>query len=216
MKLLVLADIHGYLGHVSDIECVVDDCDAIVIAGDITDFGGGMQVRHVVSSLSIFAKPLFAVPGNCDLTGVENELQKEHISLHGRHAPLNSIQFIGVGGSLPTGGVNAETGEATFRQLLQQGVSGLVSTDNLVLVTHQPAYGIQLDLRQSGQHAGSRAVREFIEKYQPILAISGHIHESCGVDQLGSTTLLNPGPFREGRYAIVQIDNGQVQVQLCP
>ena len=41
--------------------------------------------------------------------------------------------------------------------------------------------------------AGSQAVRSAIEKYQPMLGLHGHIHESQGVMKLGKTTCINPG-----------------------
>jgi len=41
--------------------------------------------------------------------------------------------------------------------------------------------------------AGSTAVREAILKYQPLLALHGHIHESKGVCSLGRTLCFNPG-----------------------
>jgi Icc-related predicted phosphoesterase len=41
--------------------------------------------------------------------------------------------------------------------------------------------------------AGSRAVREAIEKHQPLLGLHGHIHESRGVFKIGRTICLNPG-----------------------
>ncbi len=41
--------------------------------------------------------------------------------------------------------------------------------------------------------AGSRAVREAILKYQPLLGLHGHIHESKGLCHLGRTLCLNPG-----------------------
>jgi hypothetical protein len=43
------------------------------------------------------------------------------------------------------------------------------------------------------------------------LAVSGHIHEAYGTDQIGSTLLVNPGPFRNGRYATIDI-NGDTAV----
>lgn len=47
--------------------------------------------------------------------------------------------------------------------------------------------------------AGSTAVRSAIEKYQPFLALHGHIHESRGVFKLGSTLCINPGSeYAEG------------------
>lgn len=41
--------------------------------------------------------------------------------------------------------------------------------------------------------AGSEAVRAVIEKYQPILALHGHIHESRGIVRIGRTVCVNPG-----------------------
>lgn len=41
--------------------------------------------------------------------------------------------------------------------------------------------------------AGSTAVRELIERYQPKLSVHGHIHESRGISRLGSTVAVNPG-----------------------
>jgi Icc-related predicted phosphoesterase len=41
--------------------------------------------------------------------------------------------------------------------------------------------------------AGSKAVRQAIEKCQPLLSLHGHIHESRGVIQIGRTTAANPG-----------------------
>ncbi len=41
--------------------------------------------------------------------------------------------------------------------------------------------------------AGSEAVRAVIERYQPPIALHGHIHESRGVVKLGKTVCINPG-----------------------
>ncbi len=40
---------------------------------------------------------------------------------------------------------------------------------------------------------GSSAVRSVIERYQPMLSLHGHIHESRGGAKLGRTTSINPG-----------------------
>jgi len=49
--------------------------------------------------------------------------------------------------------------------------------DPLVLV-HAPPYGLCLRPDSPGPHAGSRALREFIEKSQPALFLLRHIHEA--------------------------------------
>jgi uncharacterized protein len=41
--------------------------------------------------------------------------------------------------------------------------------------------------------AGSEAVRAVIEKYQPLIALHGHIHESRGTAKIGKTVCINPG-----------------------
>jgi Icc-related predicted phosphoesterase len=64
--------------------------------------------------------------------------------------------------------------------------------------------------------AGSRAVREAIEKYQPLLGLHGHIHESKAAKKIGRTLCLNPGSeYAEAvlRGAIVNISEGKLQYQ---
>ena len=71
---------------------------------------------------------------------------------------------------------------------------------------HAPPYGTGLDeapaldenLRPTHGGAvmkpvGSKAVREAIGKYEPVLSVHGHIHESKGVKKLGRTLAMNPG-----------------------
>lgn len=41
--------------------------------------------------------------------------------------------------------------------------------------------------------AGSASVRAAIEKYQPLLSLHGHIHESRGQTSIGRTVAVNPG-----------------------
>lgn len=67
-----------------------------------------------------------------------------------------------------------------------------------VYVIHDPPYGTTLDVLYDGQHIGSAAVRRFIERYQPLLVLSGHIHESPKAsgkitDRIGDTLCVNPG-----------------------
>jgi Icc-related predicted phosphoesterase len=50
--------------------------------------------------------------------------------------------------------------------------------------------------------AGSTAVREAIERYQPLLSLHGHIHESAGATRIGRTLCINPGSdYHTGRIA---------------
>jgi Icc-related predicted phosphoesterase len=47
---------------------------------------------------------------------------------------------------------------------------------------------------------GSTAVREAIERYQPLLSLHGHVHESPGATRIGRTLAINPGSdYHTGR-----------------
>jgi Icc-related predicted phosphoesterase len=67
-----------------------------------------------------------------------------------------------------------------------------------VYIMHSPPFGTQLDLIQGGKSAGSRSIKTFIERNQPLLTLHGHIHESpelsgAYVDRIGKTISINPG-----------------------
>jgi uncharacterized protein len=62
--------------------------------------------------------------------------------------------------------------------------------------------------------AGSQAVRDAIERYQPLLSLHGHIHESRNVTKIGRTTAVNPGSeYGEGvlRGIIVSLVGNKVE-----
>ncbi len=62
--------------------------------------------------------------------------------------------------------------------------------------------------------AGSEAVRAAIERYQPLLGLHGHIHESQAAARLGRTLCVNPGSeYGEGvlRGCLITITDGKVK-----
>jgi uncharacterized protein len=78
----------------------------------------------------------------------------------------------------------------------------------VIMNFHCPPYGSTLDDapeldatlkpvirggRPSIVPVGSHAVRAAIKKYQPVVGLHGHIHESRGVQKIGSTLCINPG-----------------------
>ncbi|MDA8069583.1 MAG: metallophosphoesterase [Actinomycetota bacterium] len=63
---------------------------------------------------------------------------------------------------------------------------------------------------------GSTAVRRILEKYQPVLSVHGHIHESGGERRIGDTLAINPGS--EANHGILRgylIDIGKQGVELA-
>jgi uncharacterized protein len=70
-----------------------------------------------------------------------------------------------------------------------------------------PALTADLEVIMSGSApkmipVGSTAVREAIERYQPLLALHGHVHESAGATRIGRTLCINPGSdYHTGRIS---------------
>lgn len=115
--------------------------------------------------------------------------------------------------------------EAQLESKLQRLASEVKHMDRAIFNVHVPPYGTGLDeaprldstmrviVGAFGQPemvpTGSTAVREAIMKYQPMLGLHGHIHESAGIRKLGMTTVVNPGSeYGEGilRGAIIELD----------
>jgi Icc-related predicted phosphoesterase len=102
--------------------------------------------------------------------------------------------------------------------------SQLEEPEHAVFNLHCPPHGTHLDqaallddqLRprtEGGQvlvgPVGSAAVRKLVERYQPMLGLHGHIHESPGAQRLGRSFVLNPGSeYGDGvlRGALVTLD----------
>jgi Icc-related predicted phosphoesterase len=61
---------------------------------------------------------------------------------------------------------------------------------------------------------GSSAVREAIERDEPLLGLHGHVHECSAVQRLGGTLCVNAGSeYQSGvlKLAILELDDGEVK-----
>jgi Icc-related predicted phosphoesterase len=64
----------------------------------------------------------------------------------------------------------------------------------LILICHCPPKDSPLDRVREGAHAGSTAIRDFIQNEQPEYFFCGHIHEAAGTEaKLGKTRGWNVG-----------------------
>lgn len=88
-----------------------------------------------------------------------------------------------------------------------------------VFVLHSPPRETRCDMIGARAHVGSRAIRRFVDRHQPPLVLSGHIHESPRVsssyrDAVGRTVAVNPGQFGNSRLCGVWFDPMQVEKTL--
>jgi len=220
MNILVVSDIHNdienimtYLDNISKI-----DFDVIVCVGDFSDVGlRGFSpsdiTKLVISELKIFKKPVVAVPGNFDKE-ILPILEREGVNIHGKGKVINGVGFYGFGGAKTPFRTPLEPSEEEVRSGLQKAYDEIKDAKVKVQVTHNPPARTLIDMVYTGAHVGSEAVRKFIEEKKPAVAISSHIHEARGVDDLGSTKLVNAGRFPEGYCGIVSISDDGVNAKI--
>jgi len=219
MRILVLSDVHGRIDCIEQLADVFKTVEAVCLCGDITHFGDSDDAAQIIQKIQAACSSVVAVAGNCDSAAVERFLHQNKLSLHSNCIACGGYFFVGASGSLPCPGTTPnEFPESFFEAALTEAFEkALVLSANqpekIILTTHQPAYGTRLDI-SCGRHTGSRSIRRAIELYRPAMALSGHIHEASGTDRIGNTTLVNPGPLRDGRYAIIDDSGGKPAVSL--
>lgn len=65
-----------------------------------------------------------------------------------------------------------------------------IPSDTDILITHGPSYGIR-DKTPSNEYVGCELLRNKIREIKPLIHISGHIHNSRGVEMYGDTLCIN-------------------------
>ena len=209
MRILGLTDIHGDISGLKKISKPLSEAGLVLLIGDITNFGREQEVRKVIDALGEAASQILAVSGNCDYIDVAEFLTGENIHIHGKGEVINGIGFVGAGGSIPTPfHTPNKISENKLKIILEKGFHELPPDVPFILVSHQPPINTTCDIIKTGVHVGSKSVRRFIENHQPLACITGHIHEAGGIDKIGNTPVVNPGPFFQGKYVSLKIGNG--------
>ena len=118
--------------------------------------------------------------------------------------------WVSRGGSLEAWAFDPARREPTIAAALA-ALAAESPPEETVFVMHSPPRETLCDTIRAGTHVGSRAIRRFLERHQPPLALSGHIHESPRVsgawrDRIGRTTVVNPGQFGTSRLCGVWFD----------
>jgi hypothetical protein len=107
--------------------------------------------------------------------------------IHKKLVRVGDIHILGYGG----GGFSTEDKE--FESFIKKHHDTLKNNKSII-VTHAPPYGTIID-QVFNDHCGNKSITSAIKKVEPLLAISGHLHETMGKQQkLGKTTVINPGP----------------------
>ena len=218
MEVIALADIHGRVSVLDKISAQLESANLVLLVGDITHFGRQAQAASVLDAIAAYNPNILAVPGNCDHHEVGEYLTARNVNLDGRGLVLQGIGFVGLGGSLPCPGATPnEASEAELANRLDDAFAQLPPETPAILVTHQPPYDTVADYASVGRHVGSKSVHAAIEQYHPLACLTRHIHEAIGLDTIGASKIINPGPLHLGGYAKVGLADGAngTFVQMC-
>ena len=189
MRLLIFSDIHNDWKTLERLLAI--EADYYIAAGDQITWAKGIERCGEI--LAKRGDKVYVLPGNhetadqvaamCARNGLHD--------FHERHMSVGRWNVAGLGYSGPT--PFNTPGEYTEQQIGTR-LQRFAELDPLVLVCHAPPYGTALDRIHEGLHAGSTAVRDFINQHQPGYFFCGHIHEAEGVSvELGKTRAWNVG-----------------------
>jgi Icc-related predicted phosphoesterase len=212
---IAIGDIHGHVSRIEDVPGI-SQARGVLVSGDITDYGSRAFTETLLARIEHVNPHILAVIGNMDTREVEEVLEERGYNAHARATDLGfGVGLIGVGYSTPTPfGTPSEVSEAQLQAWLDQAAQGAKNYQYLILMVHNPPFDTQTDCVGFNQPVGSHTVREFIEKYQPDVCVTGHIHESRAVDRLGKTQIINPGLFGAGGYVVIRLTDGGLEAEL--
>ena len=189
MKLLIFSDLHNDVRALEKLAAT--EADYYFAAGDLVSWARGLD--KMGPALASRRDRVYVLPGN-------HESEKDIAdfcarfgfhAFHGIRLELAGHHVAGLGYSSPT---PFQTPGEYSEQELASRLEAFAGLKPLVLICHAPPRNTALDRVKEGVHAGSDAVRSFIERNQPRYFFCGHIHEAEGVSAtFGETLGVNVG-----------------------
>jgi uncharacterized protein len=170
----------------------------------------------------------FMAPGNDDWFAIDEMIDSAKLvrPCDMRNVDLDDHEMITCSWSNPTPWQTPREVSEEELEAKLEGLCGLIKNQERAIYNfHVPPYGYSLDLcpkldenlvmaAEEKIHAGSLGAKKVIEKYQPLLGLHGHIHESRGAQKAGRTLLINPGSeYSEGilKGVIIMLDKKKVK-----
>jgi Icc-related predicted phosphoesterase len=167
-----------------------------------------------------------ACPANDDMFEIDDLLAEADLVETGDEdhpIRLGEFTMVSMGWTNPTPWHTfREAEEPELARRIERALGAAGDPSTTIFNFHAPPYGSKLDNApalnpdltyvsggQALRPVGSTSVRDAIQRFQPLLSLHGHIHESKGATRIGATLALNPGSsYEEGilQAAIVNLD----------
>ena len=208
-------DIHEDLSLLGEIPNL-STADGVIISGDITNRGDTRRASELLDEVFRINSNIYAQIGNMDQPEVTSYLDEKGWNIHARGKQLaEDIGIMGVGYSTPTPFMTpSEVSDDKLAQWLNEGYEQVKHLMKLILVAHDPPLGSKAAQLPSGENVGNRSVLEFIQRVQPDICLTGHIHEAESEDFIGRTKILNPGMLCMGGYVLIRLQEGKLAADL--
>jgi Icc-related predicted phosphoesterase len=169
----------------------------------------------------------YVCPGNDDAAEIDDLIRSSKYVEHteGKHIDLgDGFGMISTGWSNITPWKTfREEPEPKLAERIEAMIPRQADMHKMVFNFHCPPFGSNLDeapevdeqlnVKEAGRSlipVGSKAVRDAIMKYQPLLSLHGHIHEGKGTARLGKTLAINAGSLYEQgvlQGALIELDS---------
>ncbi len=193
MKILVFGDSHGDMISLEKAKKKAEKVDLVICLGDLTLFGEDMEL--LLQYLNTFPKPVILLHGNHEDEDLLRIVSESFDNIKFSHAEVfhrNEFSFITYGGD------GFSRNDFFFEEVSKILIEHVKDKNKTVVIFHGPPFKTKLDIPFEDHHSGNLSYRKFIEKHQPLICFSGHIHETFKQkDKIGKTILLNPGPDGE-------------------
>lgn len=189
MKLLIFSDIHSDARALARLMTI--EADYYFCAGDLVNFGRHLDAMGEI--LKARAERMYVIPGNHESAGQIAEFCGKFglHDFHGGRVQVGEFEVTGLGYSNPT---PFDTPGEYSEEELEEKLHAFDGIEPMISICHAPPYGTMLDRITNLKHAGSRAIRTFLQREQPRYFFCGHIHEAAGAqEKLGPTSAMNVG-----------------------
>jgi uncharacterized protein len=202
-RIYAVSDIHGNAARLSVVEKNVTELkpDLLIMPGDITGFFSRNQTLKRLGALDV---ETMAVRGNSDIFMSDRDFASFGIiPLHLAQIQKEGLKIVGISGALP---LPFHTRIRFKEKALEKNLMDLVDS-RTILVAHPPPFGVR-DEVLGKLHAGSRLIRNVIDRRRPKMVLCGHIHERAGQSIAGKTTVVNCSFSKFCSGVLIDVDPG--------
>ncbi len=170
--------------------------------------------------------------GNDDALELDAVLDSSDFIVHpeGKVIEIDGFEMISTGyANMTPWHAPRDIPEEELERKIEEMASKVKNMQSAIFNIHPPPYNTGLDMAPKVDQnlrpetlpgtvimvpVGSVAVRKLEEKYQPMLGLHGHVHESRNAKYLGRTLIVNPGsdyPYGILRGFIANLEDGKLK-----